>query len=270
MRSSIFVASVILAIGSVATAQIQLTDNFDDGNIDDWQMFDPIGFQLGEPHARAIPTDGAVRLDAPATPDPALGPTAFAMFRPELVFTDFLMSVDVLDDNSDKGTVYGLAARTQEPFVSYLLLVGNTDPDVEPFPAGKNAFSILRLDGIDENGLGIEVVDEVFFDLSEDVEQLKLVFRGEGSNLSGELFDLANPDTPLITLSGSDATYTAGYSEVVAGSAAPEGVVPFFGSSADSVVDNFSLVATQVPEPSSALLLGGGGLMLFARRRRQR
>ena len=271
MRFYFFVPTIVLIMNANLLAQIDFTDNFDDGNIDDWQMFDPIAFQLGEPHSRAIPTDGAVRLDAPATPDPALGPTAFAMFRPELIFSDFDMSVDVLEDNSDKGTVYGLAARTQMPFVSYLLLVGNTDPEVEPFPAGRNALSILRLDGVSEEGLAFEVLDEVYFDLPEEVEQLKLVFQGKDSNLSGELFDLANPGAPLVTVAGSDAAYATGYSEIVAGSAAPAGGMPFFGSSTDIVVDNFSLVATtKIPEPSSSVLLLTMTAVVVCSQRRKR
>jgi hypothetical protein len=86
-----------------------------------------------------------------------------------------------------------------------------------------------------------------------------------GPNLTGQLFDLSNPATPLATASAADSTFTAGGAGLItaAGDAMPT-------SGINVTFDNL-LVQAIVPEPASlapfALGLAAAGLWASLRRR---
>ena len=100
-----------------------------------------------------------------------------------------------------------------------------------------------------------------------DDSAIKMVFRGEGSDLTGELFSFSDLSTPLATLSATDTMYASGYGEIVAADAVPGDGTRFLDAFADVTFDNFSLTAT-VPEPSSLALFVFGFASLARIRRR--
>ena len=258
MRILLLMACVVLVLGANAFAQINFTDNFDDGNIDGWTLFDPIGFALGEPHAEVTFPDGTVRLNGP--PHPAFGSGAAAINRPGVVFSDFEETIDIVENNSSVDGFIGLGARTREPFHGYFL-------GFAAIPPGAPASNVVSLTRSDGPG-GIVVLDEVFIDdLPRD--GLRLVFAGEGNTLTGNIFNLADLTTPLVTLTAEDATYPVGYGEFFTfGGTPPPPAPPNLESFGNARFDNYSLVAT-VPEPSSMMLsIGGFGLLALFRHRK--
>jgi hypothetical protein len=72
-----------------------------------------------------------------------------------------------------------------------------------------------------------------------------------GSSLSGTLIDLANPGSPLATVSASDSTYASGAAGVIVASPLPGST-----SGIDVTFDN--LQGQTVPEPSTFLLMALG------------
>jgi hypothetical protein len=263
-RNVLAAMGLMLAISSTLfSQQITFTDNFDDGNIDEWTRFDIVEFFTGgQPHSSITFPNGGVKIQSPTT-GPMLPPGGGAILRPDLVFSDFEMSVDIVEDlGSDSGSIFGLGARGQAPFFTYLLLAGKAEPSFFPDAAGKTVFGMTRLAGEDQLELGM-----TFAEVPDDAG-LKMVFRGEGSNLTGELFSLRDLSTPVATLTAEDSMYAAGYGEIFVADAVPPDGTRFLDAFADVTFDNFSLTAT-VPEPST-LALCVFGLAGLARRRCRR
>lgn len=256
IRNAVLLA---LILSANLFAQIDFHDNFDDGNIDDWTVFDAIGFATGSPHGSVAFPDGAIQINSPEALDPALGAGAVILGRPDLVFTDFEMSVDVLSNDGDGGSLGVLSARAQSPFFTYLLGISTAfqDDPITPENSGKTGFFMTRLQGAEQQPLA-----DQFLEIAEDTK-LRIVFRGEGSQLTGQLFDLSDLSNPLATIAAEDDFYPSGFAELAAG--AP---TPFTDVAADITFDNFSLVAT-VPEASSGLIMTGLVAMAYATRRRR-
>ena len=262
MRTFIWLGLVSCFVCVNAFAQINFTDNFDDGNIDGWNVIDTIAFATGEPHAEVTFPDGTLRLNSPATPNPAFGTSALAIEQPDFVFTDFEMSVDVVENNSSVDGFVGIAGRSVGPFVGYSFSYGQVDGEI--FPAS-NLISIARGDP----GAPPTVLEEIFIDdLPRD--NVKLVFRGKGDTLSGEIFSLDDLVTPLASLTVQDNTYGQGINGIfVFGASPPPPNPPNLASFGNARFDNYTLVA-QVPEPSGGLLLVIGVVGCGLSRRNQR
>ena len=258
MRRIVFAICTAVFLNSTLKAQIDISDGFDDGNIAQWDVFDLVDILTGQPHADITFPDGALRLNVPPTPDPELGLAVAAVRRPETVFSDFEMSVDVLQNQSSVDGIIGLGARLVAPFTGYFLFTSKLpEGSPEEMIAG-----ILRLNGGDADPV---LIADGLYSLPDD-SGFKFEFRGNGSSLSADLFALSDTASSLLTLSADDATYSAGYGEIAAGSGSNL-LGPNFESFGDATFDNFSLVAT-VPEPSGLLLLvlAAGGSLWICRR----
>ena len=131
MKRNVLAAMGLMLVFSstLFSQQIAFTDNFDDKNVDDWTHFDIVEFFTGqEPLSSISFPNGGVRIHSPKT-GAMLPPGGGAIGRPDLIFSDFEMSVDVVEDlGSQTGSFYGLTARRQAPFFTYLLLAGKAEP----------------------------------------------------------------------------------------------------------------------------------------------
>ncbi len=105
------------------------------------------------------------------------------------------------------------------------------------------------------NQLGKNLASGTYF--LDTSKHYHFTFGGDGTSLSGAIFEIGGPSTPVAALSASDGTWTSG----------PVGVVGFgVGAATDFTVDNFVAV---VPEPTTfSLLLMGGLVVARALRRR--
>src|SRR5262249_19119722 len=78
----------------------------------------------------------------------------------------------------------------------------------------------------------------------------RFVLQAVGSSLTGQLFDLTNPATPLATVAATDSTYSTGAAGVIVASPLP--------GSTSGIDVTFNLVGQTVPEPSSLALASLG------------
>ena len=77
-------------------------------------------------------------------------------------------------------------------------------------------------------------------------------FSGKGEEFTGEVFDLADLSTPLITMTGFDVAYPDGVTGLVVADASSGGVF------SDATFDNFHAT---IPEPQSCALIAAAALL---------
>ena len=241
--------SIALDASTATAQQFTFSDDFSLGNRDDYIFVDSIGTILGTDFAELIPADGAIRITAPTTPDLALGParSGFEFVGQPQKFSDFAISVDIVDWDDSLQSEFGPTARTREvggigtlDMYSMAILINTVSPD----GVAGDFVIINRVDDEVPTTLGAEPFD------ADPTKQYQLRFSGTGPDFLAEVFDLAEPSTPLVTVNATDATYSGGGNGFAASTAGldPAGwLLP--NSRADVTLDNYSLTAT-VPEPS--------------------
>lgn len=240
--------------GLLALAAVQaLAQDFDfnAGNDAGLTRYDPLaGFGLGA--AYSFPGGNTYRIQAPSTAPLTgmVGPARAGAYA-AVSYDDFTVSADLVDWDNGLAQGIGLLGRggniglgTANGYVFFY------------FPA----FQQVAINRIDNEGATVLPSPENPLITLDPAQDYRLVFSGSGPALTGRIFALSDLDTPLVTVTATDATHSSGFSGlVVAGTlAAPE-------SAADATFDNLRAV----PEPGAlALLAAGGGLVLLARRRR--
>lgn len=107
---------------------------------------------------------------------------------------------------------------------------------------------------IDANQGGQNLASTTY--LLDPSKDYKFVFDCTGSTLTGWIYEIGGPSSPLVTLTATDSTFTTGYVGV-----AGYGV----SVTTDFTIDNYLV---HIPEPGSMALLLLGGMMTGALRRR--
>jgi hypothetical protein len=236
-------AVLLLAAAPVARGQ---SDNFNDGNDTGWSRYSPLGV-VGAPATFSFP-NGGYRIQAPTSPDPGqFGPARAGSFRQDATYSQFYVSVDMVDWDNTLDQAFGILARVSTPGL------GTTDGYAFSYSVD-GSIDISLVNNEAPTGLGDA---NVMLDPAQDY---RLVFEGNGPELVGRVFDLRDLITPVATATGNDATYASGIA----------GVFIFDnsggGQPADATFDNY--LGGVVPEPgSAALLVALGGLALRRRRR---
>jgi hypothetical protein len=227
------------------------SDDFNDGNAQGWAQHDPLN--VGN---FSFPGGNSYRLQAGASPNlNVLGPGRIAAFRNDLNLTDFQISVDAIDW-LENNQFFGILARTRQ------IGLGTLDAYLLSYSPGwfTNApYARFAIDRLDNEGR-TRLIEQRFDPLDTD-HQYRFVFSGNGDQLSGALYDLANPNELVLPLLiTSDATYTAGVPGIV--------VVGSLVNNAlsDATFDNF---VVNVPEASSGTLIMWLALILFRVNRRR-
>jgi hypothetical protein len=173
-----------------------------------------------------------------------LGAARAGSLRNDETITDAVVSWDVVAwDNGLAAQVFGGLARVSD--------VGLGTTDAYALVYGNNSLDILRFDNeacttVAAGVIALNVANDYPF-----------VLTLTGAALQGQVFDLAAPATPLLTISGTDATYASGVTGLLVADSSGIGT-------ANATFDNFSVV---IPEPAGSVLalLGLTGLL---RRRR--
>lgn len=180
-----------------ATAQVEM-DDFDDGNDAGWQRYDPLApFGLSAAYSF---TNGGYRLRTPYITGQAANPGRAGTTRPQ-AYTDFYVSVDIVDWNDSLPQSAGLLARINTPGLqattgyAFTWDRGNTNSSTS------GDVDISRITGEAPTGITVAGSDAIHF---EPGEKYRMVFIGKGATLEGRVYKLPDTSTPIITVIGTD------------------------------------------------------------------
>ena len=235
LRPALLAAVVVVLWGSGADAAVAVADDFNDGNDTGWTRYSPLG-GLGAAGEFSFP-DGGYRIQAPPSPAPSLaGPARAGSFREADSYSSFYTSIDVVDWDDTLDQSFGILSRVKEPGL------GTTDGYAFTYSTDGPSIDLSLITNED----AVETL-ATFPVRILPTRDYRLVFEGDGTSLTGTLFDLEDLTTPLAVIQAVDDTYAQGFN----------GVFVFDNSAssaltADATFDNY---VANVPEPGGAALL---------------
>lgn len=243
------VGVALLACAFVAPTARAQVDDFNDGNDQGWTQYAPLR-DLGVAAATYSFPAGAYQIASAASPAPNIvGPARAGSIRDDATYSDFQTAVDVLNWGGSSNLAIGLLARTRR----------------EAAPGTLDGYAFTYSTGGTTPGINLSVVtDERANDVVTPVPvtlvnglSYRFVFTGRGPQLTGTVYALSDPATPLATITGTDVAYGSGVN----------GLVVFDNTNTSPVSGTFDNYFAAVPEPASAglVLLGLAGAL--ARRR---
>lgn len=186
----------------------QLTDDFNDGNDNGWTRYDPIGSHPQLPDiATFTVVNGAYRIQTAPSPAPSsVGPGRAGALRMDVNYTDFYISVDIVNWDTNVNQAFGILARCID------IGLGSTDGYAMTWDKGGGDLDISRI--IDESARGVQVTGNDRAALIPG-RSYRMVFSGKGTELTGEIYELPNLDTPMASITGTDATYPSGVAGLI-------------------------------------------------------
>jgi hypothetical protein len=224
----------VFSLAGLSSAQ-RIEDNFNDGNDGDWTRYDPLA-PFGLSASFSFP-NGGYRIQTTMPTGMAENPGRGGSLRQDATFTNFYVTVDLVDWKDDTRQAFGLLARIGSPGL------GMTTGYVFTYERGSGVTStsgdldISRLDGEVPQGVPTGP-SSIHLDPEQDY---RFVFLGKGSSLEGRVYALTNLTTPLISIGGNDATYGSGYlGLVVYDNSGGNGVT-------DATFDNFFALDLEPP-----------------------
>jgi hypothetical protein len=195
----------LLASSPEAWAQ---KDDFNDNNDTGWQRYSPLA-QFGVPTVFTA-TNGVYRIQTTVPTGMQTNPGRAGSVRPDVIYTDFFLSVDIVNWNHGTRQAFGLLARVGTPGLQ------TTTGYAFTWERGSNPDTGGDLDISKITG---EVPSQVPTGPSaihlDPGNDYRFVFIGRGAQLEGRVYQLPNTETPLITISGSDSTYASGMGGLV-------------------------------------------------------
>lgn len=228
-RTLFALLSSILAAAWCLQAQV-IIDNFDDGNINEWQVRNVVQ-PLGGFVSNQFPPNGtglALRLQrgsadmAPLGQAQDYGTGRAWLFRTN-IYTDFYVALDLVDWNNSTNQAMVLLARAS----------GYDDSLGAGFPPGLGTVSgyVCNYDNAQAgDGLTSRRGGQFQINLVQNEGTLtlcaaditlkaghryRLVFRGVGANFSGHVYDYLDLTRPLVSIYAEDSTYSSGACGIV-------------------------------------------------------
>ena len=217
------VPCLLLALGCLLASPAQLqsaelfqSDDFNDGNDTGWTRYSPFT-PFGAP-ASFFLTNGAYRIRAALSPDPAqLGPPRAGSLRADTVYTNFYVSVDIVDWDDTVRQSFGVLARINNfglgTSIGYAFTY-DRGSGVTMTSGDTDLSAIICQPGVScEIPSGISTgPSSIHLDPAKDY---RFVFTGRGPNLEGRIYELPDTTTPILRIAGTDTTYESGYSGLV-------------------------------------------------------
>ncbi len=250
---SLAALSWILLFAFVLTAEgATFFDDFNDGNDTSpapaWEKFDPIG--VGD---FSFPNGNSYRLRSGASPDPGnYGPGRAGSVQPGS-YTNFYVSADVVAWDESIHQVFGVMARLESigagTTTGYLF----THDRGNPASSTSGDMDIVRIDGESPTSLPTTGSDSIHF---EPGKTYRLTFSGIGDQFIGQVYELPDTSTPIVSITATDSNYTEGQSGLlVANNSTDSG----YDGPADATFDSF--LATTA-EPRLSVSVSGGTIQL--------
>ena len=241
-RRALTALAVALLLLGTPSARGQ-TDNFNDGNDAGWTRYSPIP---GAGAAMFSFPNGGYRILAPPPDTAMFGPARAGSVRNDGTYTQFHVSVDLVDWNNTLDQAIGVLGRVTN------VGLGTTNGYALTYDTDGDDLDMSRVTGENPTGIGTA---NVTLDPALDY---RLVFEGNGDQLRGAVYLLTDLVTPLAQVTATDATHASGAT----------GLVVFDNAGAigaDATFDNY--VAGVVPEPGGAGVLLALGACVMRRRR---
>ncbi|MFO1457874.1 MAG: hypothetical protein U1G08_00595 [Verrucomicrobiota bacterium] len=248
----------LLLVPVAKTDTTTVFDDFNDGTDTAdpaWQHYDPIG-GLTAPPAQFLFPDGHYQIIAPAQQDPncQAGPARAGSFLKDRPYSDFEVSVDLVNFDDTLRQAIGIGARIVTPGLGttggYL---ASWEPGGGSLPGESNGDLDISILVNEEAVKQIETAPSGLH--LQKGKSYRFVFRGVGNNFEFRVYDLANLDAPLIVLPGTDPdnTYTSGLVGLIVAS---NGVCE---TGADATWDNFLV---RLPPAQLSIQLDGSNANL--------
>jgi len=210
--SALILSLVILGWPGGLQAQI---DNFDDGNDNlpppGWTRYDPIASSPLGPIATYSFPNGGYRIRTSPSPAPGVvGPGRAGSLRPDVVYTNFYITVDVLDWDGDLDQAFGIVARVAQ------VGLGTTDGYAMTYTASDQDLDIVRFVNEDPSGDGGDTLATADLTINSG-QAYRFVFSGSGPVLTAKVFALPDTTTPLASVSVTDLDPTYYFPSGIAG-----------------------------------------------------
>lgn len=230
--------TAIVLLSAAAKPAHGYTDNFNTGTDAGWTRYDPnFANSAGAPGTWSFPGGNTYEIQAGTAFLPLVSPARAASLRLDQTYTQFAESVDVLQWDSSHDMAAGLLARITS------LGFGTSNGYSLTYSTGQNELDISKIGG--ENAFNLAKTKITL----TDGHPYTFLFTGVGSQLTGTVFDDANPAVPiaLATITATDATWTSGSG----------GILVFdntSSSTAAATFDNYGAGVT-LPEPTAGCFL---------------
>lgn len=200
MKTILLTPLIAATLQFSACFSLAQTDDFNDGVLDGWTCFDPIGMALSGTYATCTPDSGRVVLSCPASPLPSLVGPARGGFLQNDALADYCAMMDFVDwDQSNHNLAFGMLGRVQPNPTP-----GNVDGYGLTYQVDQQNVQIVRIDNEEPTTLA-EV--SVTLDPQKDY---RFLFVAEGSVLKGYVFELPNLIWPQAAVFADDGTYSSG------------------------------------------------------------
>jgi hypothetical protein len=190
--------ALILAVSKAGGQTVN--DDFNDGTDDGWTRYDPLATG-----SWAL-NNGTYRIQSAVSPNPAqLGPARAGSLRTVETYSQFYVSVDIVNWDNNLDQIFGLLARAGTPGLGTTKGYGFTYA-TRTGRATEGQLELLLISG--EAGDDLPGTGSNFTFQAN--QSYRMVFTGELGLLTGKVYSLTNLVTPIAVLSGSDSSYASG------------------------------------------------------------
>jgi hypothetical protein len=216
-----FWRTLFLSVSLLEVGAGQTSDDFNDGNDDGWTRLLPLAVVGGTANF-TFPDGDRYRVQVGASPDPATyGRARGGSLRDGISHQSFRVSVDIVEPDTSLKQDFGILARVTTPGLGTLNGYSAT------FDATADRVYLSRVD--DEDGTTLSTTSLTL----EQEKSYRLIFHGFEDQFLMEVFETGDLSAPILSMTGSDATYAAGSTGIFGFAAQATGTV-------DVTFDNFS------------------------------
>ena len=226
-------AALSLCAQSSAWAAPLFADDFNDGNDNGWNHYDPIAAAVGGgTFVHYSFPNGGYRIVADPSPLPAVaGPGRGAGLRSE-IYTNFYIAVDVVGWDDSLVQAFGPLARVTNPGP------GSTLGYAFTYQCAEHTISIAKITNEEGNDLsGTSKAANL-----DPAKRYRFVFIGKGSALEGRVYELPDTRNPIAITTAGDATYTTGITGLLVYNNPPPGT-----GGGDATFDNYFSLDVEPP-----------------------
>lgn len=203
--SSLSVLAAGLALFGGQSSAVAQTDDFNDGNDAGWTRYDPgtqltgLGAPFNVPGVYSFPS-GGYRMQGFAFPAAfGAGPTRLGSYRDQVDYSNFQVGVELVTWDNSLNQAFGLLLRANS------LFLGGTEGYTATYDNSSGDLQINRVLSEAPSELGATV-----YLLDPASEPYRLVAEGYNSLMVARIFRSSDPNTPIMGVIASDATYANG------------------------------------------------------------